>query len=690
MDESGQSGDNRAAGGGGGESRDRTLLNGWTSSGSPWAAATSRDEEAEEDIPAWRRPSQEIRPFTRQPPVVEHPDADIRPFSHPNPSGVRPFGTSPAPISPATTAQPEPAAPHWSDSTRRYEDLRRHFDADSGVEPVAPARFQNLARSDGDPGPPRGLNSLRDARALRDAGLARESGLPRESMPRESQSREEDLRPQPATHLGAPPPNSAPPYPYEGDLDDTAQTIYPAVGPVRRMEPARHALDPTPFAGTPVVQPPADADRTAEPRSRPGYDPGSFPRRLPYEQHAPARFTPANENATAYATPAVYASGVPEQTARGLPQRVPAKPDVPTVPEPPPAEPSAETPALARIATHLRRDDLLAPQDRQEGFDVQAILAAVREVDGVRDAMLRTTPQGANSLRLDLAEGADPAEVSRHVARLLQDRMGLDAAMQGGADSAPPPPPPLAALVPSQAQPSDPIAGAAPPIGQDLRRMPTEPLRAEMRTEQGHFEQSRPEPVRPEPVRPEPVRPEPVREEQQVPEAPSSGPSAGTVSVPETEAARRTEESPRPLDVGEEPGPRVMIDNVQVTTFGTEATVEVKLGVDGRTARGVASGPAVDGYLLRLCATATSEAINDLLAYADRHPDGPARCFVEHAASVPFGGTQVAVVVMLMSVGGAWVEQLSGSAMVGADGRHAMVRATLAAVNRRLEALLSR
>jgi hypothetical protein len=45
---------------------------------------------------------------------------------------------------------------------------------------------------------------------------------------------------------------------------------------------------------------------------------------------------------------------------------------------------------------------------------------------------------------------------------------------------------------------------------------------------------------------------------------------------------------------------------------------------------------------------------------------------------------------MLMSVGGAWVEQLAGSAMVGADGRHAMVRATLAAVNRRLEALLSR
>ena len=48
----------------------------------------------------------------------------------------------------------------------------------------------------------------------------------------------------------------------------------------------------------------------------------------------------------------------------------------------------------------------------------------------------------------------------------------------------------------------------------------------------------------------------------------------------------------------------------------------------------------------------------------------------------------VAVVVLLLSCGG-WVEQLAGSAVVTGDDRHAMVRATLAAVNRRLEALLS-
>ena len=113
----------------------------------------------------------------------------------------------------------------------------------------------------------------------------------------------------------------------------------------------------------------------------------------------------------------------------------------------------------------------------------------------------------------------------------------------------------------------------------------------------------------------------------------------------------------------------------------------MRLAVAGQTAAGIASGPAVVGYLLRLCAMATASAVDELLTHSD-HADGPAKCFVEHAASVPFGSTQVAVVVLLLSVGG-WIEQLSGSAVITGDDRQAMVRATLAAINRRLEALLS-
>ena len=55
---------------------------------------------------------------------------------------------------------------------------------------------------------------------------------------------------------------------------------------------------------------------------------------------------------------------------------------------------------------------------------------------------------------------------------------------------------------------------------------------------------------------------------------------------------------------------------------------------------------------------------------------------------VPFGTTEVAVVVVQLVCEG-WVEQLAGCAVVAGDPRQAVVRATLGAVNRRLEALLT-
>ena len=43
--------------------------------------------------------------------------------------------------------------------------------------------------------------------------------------------------------------------------------------------------------------------------------------------------------------------------------------------------------------------------------------------------------------------------------------------------------------------------------------------------------------------------------------------------------------------------------------------------------------------------------------------------------------------LMLLTSGG-WVEELTGSALVAGDARQAIVRATLAAANRRLDSLL--
>ncbi|WP_250028712.1 Daple [Paractinoplanes maris] len=668
-----------------------------------------------------------------------------------------------------------------------------------------------------------------------------------------------------------PTPSSAPPYPYEGDLDDAppppppatqqraaVPLVRPATPGGRRAdwgtaehsttEPPRHALS----GGTPIQGVPRVASDESGP-TRPAYDPSSFPRRLSYEPPAPYETPTPFEPLKSYATPTPPTpptpySGFGETTARleapgepnprGLPQRVPAQPDVPKgVPEPPLVEATAETPALARIATHLRRGDVLPAQEREEGFDVQAILAAVREVEGVRDASLRQTPTGAHSLRLDLAEGADPAEVSRRVARLLQDRMGLDAAMPGEPLAGPAPapavpaqptratplaPPPLAqsplaqpplapsSLAPSPlaqsplapaplaeapASPAAPIspppltprarsaepaststpAVAVPPAASVDRFAPSrerveervnreaaeresreretrdreaqeretrerEALQRETRERESRERESRERETRQRETqerearerrsreleareresrereardlraarelearlrqanereaREEEARVREVKERESREREARDRHAAAARLVPEVEEATEVVPTgvecgqPRPLYPGEHPGPRIVIENVHVNTFGSDATVEVRLAVGTRTASGVASGPAVDGYLLRLCAMATAGAVDELLADSE-HPDGPARCFVEHAAAVPFGASQVAVVVLLLSCGG-WVEQLAGSAVVTSDDRHAMVRATLAAVNRRLEALLSR
>jgi hypothetical protein len=131
--------------------------------------------------------------------------------------------------------------------------------------------------------------------------------------------------------------------------------------------------------------------------------------------------------------------------------------------------------------------------------------------------------------------------------------------------------------------------------------------------------------------------------------------------------------------------PRAVIDQVKVTDEGYDAVVEVRLTAGDRPAVGVASGPAFDGYVLRLAAVATAHAVDQLLE-SDVGPRG--RCFVEHATVVSLGGgCDVAVVVVLLA-GDGWVDQLTGSALIVGDPRYAVVRATLAAVNRRLEALL--
>ncbi|WP_433529983.1 hypothetical protein ACQPYA_27850 [Micromonospora sp. CA-263727] len=442
-----------------------------------------------------------------------------------------------------------------------------------------------------------------------------------------------------------------------------------------RLRPVPSEPTPGPPAPAPAPPGPSTAPAASDPLTGPAGAVPGYRERIPTAP-APTSAAPyaARRSAPEPAEPAGDRS--PDSTSAVLPQRVPAEPDVPVVPEPPAVEPPAETPELARIATHLRRDDEPAPlRERPEGFDVNAILDAVRGVDGVRDAALRRTPAGAHSLRLDLADGADPAEVSRQVARLLQERMGLAAAPHG----VPALPAALVRRRLAEARGGD--ADESRPSAEP-RRPGTRPAGARAEAGTARAEPA-PDTLRRRRPAPVPHRGRATVEETGPPGSPATlGASYSGGQLTTTESAPS-----RPINTDGAPGPRVVLDHVQVSTFGLDATVEVRLIAGEQSAAGYATGPAVDGYVLRLCAVAAAAAVDELLAGASTTADR-GRCFVEHAAVVPFGNCEVATVVVLLVCDG-WVEQLAGSALVAGDPRQAVVRASLAAVNRRLEALLA-
>ncbi|MFE9688607.1 hypothetical protein [Micromonospora sp. NPDC005806] len=661
----------------------------------------ARDERAVEWAPEPARPPEPVQPVrppepvrAEQPPAYEPRRAEQTPTYQPPRAEQAP------------TYQPPRA-----EQTPAYEPPR--------AEPVRPHEPERAERNPGyEPSRAERNPAYEPARAE----PTRPYEVPRTDEPRpvpEPAARELPERPSwagppaPVSPFSAPPhaaPTSAPPVPREAPATappagyPPPSAGYAPAGGVRRAEERDGtAYRPRSAAQEPAAEPPTLAGPAPATSGMPRFDRTPTPVPTSAPPYAARRSAPEPVPA---AEP-VADTRAAESAPAVLPQRVPAEPDVPVVPEPPAVEPPAETPELARIATHLRRDDEPAPlRERPEGFDVNAILDAVREVAGVRDAALRRTQAGAHSLRLDLADGADPAEVSRMVARLLQERMGLAAAPRNlaGAPATPPPPvrrrsaPQRPAAEP---RPADEGPAAARP-GRSTEEWPAENRAGESRFAAPEARGGRPAEAPAE--RPEPSGEPPRRrrqgathrgraavEESSLAAAPTGAATGSPATLGTSYSGGQmttTETAPsRPLDPGAAPGPRVVIDHVQVSTFGLDATVEVRLIAGDRTAEGHATGPAVDGYVLRLCAVAAAAAVDELLGRAA--PAGErGRCFVEHAAVVPFGNCEVATVVVLLVCDG-WVEQLAGSALVAGDPRQAVVRATLAAVNRRLEALLA-
>lgn len=386
--------------------------------------------------------------------------------------------------------------------------------------------------------------------------------------------------------------------------------------------------DDTPLGGVPAVEPPLWREAARHAASAPPAPPEAAGSAVP---------SAWVERSSWAEEPTWQPEAAAEEAGVDLPQRIPSEPDVPELHEPAGETAPAEAPQLVRIADQLRRDDVPAEDAPTDGFDVDAVLDAVRDVAGVRAATLRANAGGAHTLRLDLADDADPVQVSRVVARLLQERMGLSAAPRH---------------VPGVGD--DPLVAPAPAADPEVAADPvavTSPLAA-------------PASAAPAPPSGEAVGRAPV--EPSADDAPRAGP-------------------PSP------PSGRVVIDHVEVSVEGLDARVEVRLAAGHRRALGLASGPAIDSYLVRLAAMSAAKAIDQLMhdEYVPPPRDSASRCFVEHTSVVPFGTTEVAVVVVLLVSDGS-VEQLAGSAVVDGDARHAAVRATLWAVNRRLDAILAR
>jgi hypothetical protein len=126
---------------------------------------------------------------------------------------------------------------------------------------------------------------------------------------------------------------------------------------------------------------------------------------------------------------------------------------------------------------------------------------------------------------------------------------------------------------------------------------------------------------------------------------------------------------------------RLSIERVQLVSAGLGTAVTVTLALDGRTLDGEAEGAATQTGLLRSVAAATLRAVEQIT-------DGTVRFEVEHVEIARAGTDQTALVVITMLTGRS-TERLSGASVVREDTREAVIRAVLAALNRRMEPLLA-
>lgn len=264
------------------------------------------------------------------------------------------------------------------------------------------------------------------------------------------------------------------------------------------------------------------------------------------------------------------------------------------------------------------------------------LLDALRAVPGVAAADLEPDerPEGAGTLRLQLAPGADEIAVATSVNRVLREQFGL--AVDAG----------RVQVVEESATPEFPL--------------PEEPVSVAE--------------LAPEPARPT-LTALPGYREQDLPVDLGVGPTVEPEPEPEPDNAdltARLVESSRP--------PRILIQRMQLVSAGLGVTTSVSLTWLGQSYVGESSAAATPSSVHRSVATATLRAVEEVVGSA-------ARFELEQLEINQLGPDRAVVVVvaMLTRMGS---ERLTGVSVVREDVRQAVIRATLDALNRRLESLL--
>jgi hypothetical protein len=126
---------------------------------------------------------------------------------------------------------------------------------------------------------------------------------------------------------------------------------------------------------------------------------------------------------------------------------------------------------------------------------------------------------------------------------------------------------------------------------------------------------------------------------------------------------------------------RPAISRMHLVSSGLDVTATVTLASDGRTASGESRGSASQSGVQRAVATATLRAVETLSGDI-------ARFELDHLEVSHLGSDRMVIVALTM-LSARGTERLTGAAAVREDVRQAVIRATLDALNRRLETLLA-